>query len=122
MDTNTVFTSKSTGESYRIRNRITCQSVNAVYLISCRVCGIQYVGQTSTTINTRIRNHLYDILHGNIEKPVARHFTSPGHNADDVTVIGIATNVNNINRRLRTEDSWIRILRTRQPEGLNLIS
>ena len=39
-------TSTSTGRSYTCLKNITCKSDNLVYLISCKVCKSQYVGQT----------------------------------------------------------------------------
>ncbi|XP_060073403.1 uncharacterized protein LOC132553191 [Ylistrum balloti] len=80
--------SSSNNRSHKITKYIDCQSINAIYLITCKKCNIQYVGQTSNTINIRIRNHLYDIYRRDESKPVAAHFSSPGHNADDVTVTG----------------------------------
>ena len=34
-----------------------CETKNVVYLISCKRCGIQYVGKTSQTLRSRINNH-----------------------------------------------------------------
>ena len=37
------FTSKGTGKTYSINYELNCNSSNVVYLLCCRVCGIQYV-------------------------------------------------------------------------------
>ena len=37
------FSSHVTGTSYSITHRLDCNSRNVVYLISCKVCGLQYV-------------------------------------------------------------------------------
>ena len=42
------FTSKITGKRYSINFELNCNSTNVVYLLSCKVCGVQYVGSTST--------------------------------------------------------------------------
>ena len=34
-----------------------CNSRNVVYLISCKVCGFQYVGSTTTKFRSRFNNH-----------------------------------------------------------------
>ena len=47
------FTSHSNSTSHQIRGNITCSTSNVIYLISCRVCGIQYVGETRTTFKRR---------------------------------------------------------------------
>ena len=54
------------------------------YVLSCKKCGLQYVGQTGNTFNERFRAHLTDIRQGNAFKQVSRHFTSYNHSTDDV--------------------------------------
>ena len=44
--TGNTFKSQVTGRKYHIRNNISCKIKNLVYLISCRECGLQYVGET----------------------------------------------------------------------------
>ena len=34
-----------------------CETKIDVYLISCKRCGIQYIGETSQTLRSRINNH-----------------------------------------------------------------
>ena len=42
------FSSHVTGTSYTINHRLDCDSRNVVSLINCKVCGLQYVGSTTT--------------------------------------------------------------------------
>ena len=42
---------------YSINYELDCKSSNAVYLISCKVCQIQYVGSTTTKFKFRFNNH-----------------------------------------------------------------
>ena len=42
------FKSKSTGKTDSITYALDCNSRNVIYLLSCKTCGIQYVGSTST--------------------------------------------------------------------------
>ena len=42
------FTSKRAGKSYSINFDLNCNSTHVVYLLSCKVCGVQYVGSTTT--------------------------------------------------------------------------
>ena len=44
------FISHSNNNSHQIRGNISCYTSNVIYLISCRVCGIQYAGKTRTTL------------------------------------------------------------------------
>lgn len=48
--------SATTGKSYKILSFINCNTQFVVYVITCTLCSIQYVGRT-----TRRLNHLYDI-------------------------------------------------------------
>ncbi|MEE4247463.1 MAG: hypothetical protein V2I33_18800, partial [Kangiellaceae bacterium] len=60
--------------TYRISQKVTCQSRDAVYAILCRSCNCRcvYVGETGRAISTRIGEHLSDIR-GSEDTPVARH-------------------------------------------------
>ena len=42
---------------YTINHRLDCNSRNVVYLISCKVCGLRYVGSTITKFRLRFNNH-----------------------------------------------------------------
>ncbi|PIK58362.1 hypothetical protein BSL78_04750 [Apostichopus japonicus] len=45
-------TSHSMQLTHKTKGHITCTTTNVIYLISCRVCGIQYVGETKTTLRS----------------------------------------------------------------------
>ena len=51
------FFSHGTGTSYTINRSLDCNSRNIVYLISCKVCGFQYVGSTTTKFRLSFNNH-----------------------------------------------------------------
>ncbi len=74
-----------TGRTYHAPIGANCQSNNLIYLITCKKCHAQYVGETYRNLGQRIYEHLYSIRKkGNT--PVAEHFNSPGHSIDDVQV------------------------------------
>ena len=55
---NRSFTSYTTKRSYNINHQLDCNSNNVVYLIiTCKLCGLQYVGSTSTKFRLRFNNH-----------------------------------------------------------------
>ena len=56
-----------------------CNSENIIYVISCAKCGIQYTGQTKTSLRIRFNNHKSSIRRNDPDKSVAVHFNSPGH-------------------------------------------
>ena len=48
------FSSNVTGKSYNVRftgKNVNCGTKNVIYLISCRKCVVQYVGETSQTLH-----------------------------------------------------------------------
>ena len=46
----THFNSRSNGQSFKIRQKINCQSENVIYLIECKQCKIQGIGRTSSSM------------------------------------------------------------------------
>jgi len=115
------FRSKNTGRQYNIRAPITCKSKNLVYLISCRRCGLQYVGETENALHIRMNGHRSDIRTRKLDKPVAAHFCQSDHSAEDLEVRGIEKIYeNNPEWRKHRESYWIFTLKTLAPEGMNL--
>ena len=78
------------------------------------------MGQTGNTIKERLYGHMADIRAKNTFKPIARHFGTE-HDVTDITISIIQNTERNLNKRLRTEELWIKKLNTKTPDGLNLI-
>ena len=53
------FRSSVTGKTYYVNHVFDCDSegVRPIYLITCKKCGLQYVGNTVTTFRLRSNNH-----------------------------------------------------------------
>ena len=65
-----------------------CSSKNVINLITCRQCGIQYVGKTSQTLRSRMNNHRNRLKQlGNFY--LYNHFNSDGHSLDDISIMPI---------------------------------
>ncbi|CAG2200335.1 unnamed protein product [Mytilus edulis] len=109
-----------TEKTIKITEPITCLTTSVIYIIKCKKCNKQYIGQTGNTICERFYGHMNDIKNKNEHKPVSKHFSAEGHNTNDVTITGIKTTVANVNTRLRTEEAYINYLSTQSPWGLNL--
>ena len=121
MVTCTKFKSKTTGRQYNIRAEITCKTRNLVYLISCKRCGLQYVGETENALHVRMNGHRSDIRTRKTDKPVAAHFCQSDHSIEDLEVRGIEKIHNNSTQWRRERESfWIFTLRTLAPDGMNL--
>ena len=74
------------GRYIKIHDRYSCISEAVVYCISCELCDSLYIGQTCRRLADRITEHLRDIKINNIDKPVSRHFNSPGHSIKNFRV------------------------------------
>ena len=103
--------------SYKIRGNFNCRSSNIIYVLSCLICGTQYVGESSNTMNTRCRGHISTIRTSK-DHPVAVHYRSYNHTTEDFNITVIDKEADK-NRSLRLEESWIILLDTLTPKGLN---
>ena len=56
-----VFTSNRTQESFKMRYSTDCTSQNVIYLIECKRCNMQYIGQTNQQVSKRMNSHRFDI-------------------------------------------------------------
>ena len=121
IETCNTFKSKNTGRKYDIKATLTCKSKNLVYLISCKRCGLQYIGETENALHIRMNGHRSDIRTKKLDKPVAAHFCQSDHSAEDLEVRGIEKiHENNTDRRKRRESYWMFTLKTLAPQGMNL--
>ena len=77
MDTTQTITHRI-NHSYTIRENFNCQSTNIVCVLKCVICGIQYVRESSNTMNTRCRGDVSTIKTSN-DHPVALHYKSYNH-------------------------------------------
>ena len=50
------FSSVQTGKTYFVRQKLSCNSANVIYLVHCKKCNLQYVGSTKTEFKVRFRN------------------------------------------------------------------
>ena len=58
IDCDHMVTSCSTHQRYRIHcGHATCDTMNVVYLLTCSVCKLQYVGSTTNAFRSRFNNH-----------------------------------------------------------------
>ena len=96
MDYSNVVTS-NTNVSYKIPGKYNCQSRNVVYVLTCGIHNMQYVGETQQTLNARFRLH-ESMINTKKENPVADHFNEEDHieNRLDfkINVVGQESNKN----------------------------
>ncbi|PIK58179.1 putative tyrosine-protein kinase, partial [Apostichopus japonicus] len=70
----------------RLRVTSLALTTNVIYLISCRVCGIQYVGETKTTLKKQFYGHKSTVNTMKTETPVGEHFNLPNHTINDMSL------------------------------------
>ena len=72
------FSSSKTERSYQIKRHYTCESTHLVYLVRCRLCNIDYVGQTTQSMRERHWGHRSEIRSG--ADGLGKHFLGHGVN------------------------------------------
>lgn len=119
------FISNHNDNVYDIQGKITCNSKNVLYLIECKRCGDQYIGETGQKLNVRLAHHVSDIRLGK-KTQVAEHFNLPGHNGElDLEVTAIYqvpdqdSKIKDQIMRRKLESKLILDMETMLPHGLN---
>ena len=119
-----------THKEYATKFNITCNSSNLIYCIKCKRCKMEYVGQTSTSIKERFKNHFGQIKTKNRseETEVSRHFTQKDHDGlkdVEIFVLDYIYKHPKSNRANALRDcieyNWINRLKTHAPLGINSI-
>ena len=73
MEEGDTFYSTVTEEMYKIRQEIDCRSKNIIYLVSCRKCPMQGVGQTEY-FQERVSSYISHILKRKQTCGIVKHF------------------------------------------------
>ena len=108
-----------TGEKCKIQGDFNCKTLGVIYLVTCKKCNKQYIGQTFRKFCIRMKEHLTDITKVE-DKIISTHYNSPGHSIDDFSVQVIEKVLpNSTHILLERERLWILKFRTVIPLGLN---
>ena len=119
------FISTQTKQEFPITTHINCKSSWLIYLITCSLCGKQYIGKTETTLYTRFSNTKSEIINFNNDHakrlPYTLHFNSEHHTIDHVRISGIEKiSKHSRNTILHKGSFWINKLKTLQPHEINI--
>ena len=116
-----------TDSTHECMKKISYRSSNLIYAITCKRCGIQYVGQTLLRIKDRFVHHFRDIEVADKEKSVGKHFSQDNHNGIKDVQISVLEFIKKPPRspqaaviRNRVEKRWTHLLRCLAPQGLNI--
>ena len=121
-----VIQSFQTKEQYKIKYQLNCNDKCLVYLRSCKVCGLQYIGSTTDKFRLRWNNYKENNRKAKrgeeyMQPLVFEHFSSNNHNGflEDCSIAFIdKTDGSDPTGR---EEYWRRVLKTVTPYGLNTI-
>ena len=115
---------KATASSYhhQITTKVTCTSSNIIYLITCRKCLMQYVGETSRRLKDRFAEHQGYVRNKDLTMATGQHFNNRGHSIYDmqITILEHVQNANEVFRKIR-EKMYINLFNTKD-KGMNKVS
>ena len=123
-ETDTFF-STTTGETFKINQNLNCDDNCLIYLLTCKCCGKQYVGETTDGFRYRWNNYKCNDRkfmrnESCMQEHLFAHFNSEGHSGflGNVTI----TLIDKIDGKdtKKREYYWTRILKTFAPHGLNI--
>ena len=118
------FKSTNTNRTYKKYHIGNCTTQNVVYMLTCKICNHQYVGQTKRQLKIRIGEHLADIRHKR-DSPVSLHFNKELYSVNSVkceiieALKGNPESDSSKSLRDRREQFWIHQLQTKYQNGIN---
>ena len=121
-----VFQSFQTKEQYKVNHQLNCNDECLIYLLSCTVCGLLYVGSATDKFRLRWNNYKENNRKAkrgaeHIQPLVFEHFSSNDHNGllEDCSIT--LTDKTDKSDPTRREEYWRRVVKTVTPYGLNKI-
>ena len=73
-----------------VKFHASCKSSNIGYLITCRRCVLQYVGEMGQPLHARVSGHWFNITNWRTDVSlVAKHFNGGAHPESDTLVMAI---------------------------------
>ena len=119
------FISSVTDETSKINHKFDCNSKCPIYLLSCKQCSKQYVGQTIDNFrfqwnNYKYYNRKYQRSETCMQEHLFRHFSGPILNGFLKHVLITFMEKKYSSDPLKREDYCRRTLKTMSPFGLNI--
>ena len=104
---------------HNIPDVFSCDTKGAIYLLECKLCNKQYIGETGTTMRNRIKHHK-NASNAHLNRPIYSHVD--GHQRDfDIFALTIIDQQIDLKLRKEKEREYILKLKTKVPFGLNVI-
>ena len=128
-------TSQATKDTFSITSEINSDSENLIYLYTCNICHIQYIGETKNSLKERANAHRSQIMCKDSNHPLYKHLVSnPISHSIDTSITHDDTHFTltpielikdfgepllNTFERLKRESYWNNKIGTIKPYGLN---
>ena len=64
----------------------TCEDQNVCYILECKKCKMQYIGETDRTVRERYLDHRGYVRRKELDKATGLHFNKPGHQISDMSI------------------------------------
>ena len=119
------FTSSVTHETYKINHKSDCNSNCLIYLLTCKQCSKQYVGQTKDNFwfqwnNFKDNSRKYQCSDTCFQENLFRHFSSPSLNWFLKYVLMTFIDKTDPSDPFKQEDYWTKTLKTMALFGHNI--
>ena len=119
------FIRSSDGKIFKINYELGCNSTCLIYLMTCKICKKQLVGECTTRWRDRWNNYRDNGRKALDNKPhlqaeVHAHFKLPGHTTMETDVDVILIDKTDSMFPKKREKFWIRELCTMTPDGINV--
>ena len=75
-----------TNFSIDINTEVNCQTKNIIYVIECKKCREQYVGESNRSLQHRFSEHLGYVRNKHVNKVTGEHFNLRGHSQSDMQI------------------------------------
>ena len=74
------------GNTWKITKKLTCDTFNCIYLVSCDKCGKNYIGETGRIMKHRLAEHRGYVNNQVLSVSTGEHFNLPGHSLANIKV------------------------------------
>ena len=109
-------------KTYELHGTYDCTTSNVVYVLTCKLCKVQYVGEMQNKLLTHMAQHQFIVNHNDQYKPVACHYNSPGHCLRHMSMAIIRHDEQwSTTQRKTTERAVIVLYQSAIPFGLNVL-
>ena len=114
------FSSYQTKHYFPINDIYSCDTTGSIYLLECKLCNKQYIGESHTTLRNRMTHHR-NMSKSATNRPLYNHLQY--HQSDfSIYSITIIDRITDTIQRKQKEMDYIKLLKTKVPFGFNVIN